>query len=60
MVIVVIVAMVVEAVMVAAVMIVVPAVIVFDAAAFTFPVTAVETFTIVARADPPGADIRRA
>ena len=55
-----IVAMVAEAIVIAAVVIVVPVMIVFDAAAFAFPIAAVEAFTIVARADPAGASVRRA
>jgi hypothetical protein len=43
-----------------AVMVVIPFVIVLDAAVRTFPVTVVEPFSIMARADPAGTLIRRA
>ena len=43
-----------------AVMVVIPFVIVLDTAVRTFPVTVVELFSIVARADPTGTLIRRA
>src|SRR5260370_29916299 len=41
-------------------MVVIPFVIVLDTAVRTFPVTVVEPFSIMARADPSGALIRRA
>ena len=42
-----------------AVMVVIPFVIVLDTAVRAFPITVVEPFSIVARADPAGALVRR-